>query len=141
VGGSFDGANWAPGAGASSHRPRAARFVFGYRVPAQTMPDTTKGTTTRSLVEACAHHRGVAGITEGTEAVVPIRILFGRSVMRDGRFNWSSYRTVVMHVTEVGRGVHVIVLPLIIISWLITGMIIKIKIKISATGRHNNRQS
>lgn len=39
------------GAGASSHRPGAVRFVFGYRVPAQSMPDTTKGTTTRSLVE------------------------------------------------------------------------------------------
>ena len=51
----------------------------------------------------------------GTEAVMPIRNTFRAE--RDGRFNWSSYRTVVLHVTE--RGVIVALFlppPLIIIS-------------------------
>jgi len=56
------------------------------------------------LSEACPHHRGVlAGSTETRRAVIPIRILFGRSVMRYsiGHHNC----TVVMHVTVTERSV------------------------------------
>ena len=80
------------------------------------MPDTTKRYL--ALCEACPHHRGVAGSTEGTEAVMPIRILFGRSVMGDSidRY-WSSlYALVVLHVTERGVIVALFLPPLIIIS-------------------------
>lgn len=66
------------------------------------------------LGEACPHHRGVAGITEDGSCYAHPNTFRAE---RDGRFNWSSYRTVVLHVTERG----VIIAPFL--PLLITGTI------------------
>jgi len=94
--------------GRPSHHPHPHphprfRFDFGNRVP-ETIPDTTKAPTHSLVRRVHTIHRGVAGITEDGSCYAHPNTFRAE---RDARFNWSSYRTVVLHVTEPEHGVIV----------------------------------
>jgi hypothetical protein len=83
-------------------RPVTARCPFLFRRPCRIQPRHHRSLVRRACPPTSTG--GVAGITEDGSCYAHPNTFRAE---RDGRFNWSSYRTVVLHVTEPERSVIV----------------------------------